>query len=505
MSNPRYQRVSQTQEKEESDGGEDTTLFDKDFGEGAYDEDEDLRLKPPKMKAMIIATKVVPKLPHNRRTLHVMFLIIAVLVVLLIALSLGYVFFPWGLHGAQNCTVPLPGAGGRISWEREFFPGYTETTPIVQDMNRDGYKDLIVTQVTHRVGDSFAVCPDRPNQCLELVGFSPCRVRLVALCGNSGDVIWEKWLDFEAFALDCTHDFNTDDIPDCIVAGRKGSFGVIDGVNGTFLWFVDPSLIFPTYNFYYPLVVDDMNDDGVPDLINMHGGDATYPDDAVDRSPGFLVVVSGRTGQALMEQVQVPDGRETYFSPVLYHHPDGSPVVLFGTGGETISGSLWAVTLDSIRQHVLVYLEAHNEEIDSYQPSLNYNDSACYDPAALDKSRPKYLPGVFDKTKDWTTMPQLAKLCPQSWADRTPIWNPLGLCLFELSHSDKEGVILPPVVMDVNEDGHTDLIVSKFGGHTFLLDGVTGESIWDLYLPDTQSYRWVVCCVKHLTVCACEA
>ena len=488
MSNPRYQRVSQTQEKEESDGGEDTTLFDKDFGEGAYDEDEDLRLKPPKIKAMKIATKVVPKLPRNRRLLHVLFLIIAVLVVLLIALSLGYVFFPWG-YRAQNCSAPLPGAAGPINWEREFFPGYTETTPVVQDMNRDGFKDVIVTQVSHRVGDEFAVCPDRPNQCLQQVGFSPCRVQLAALCGSTGDVIWEKWLDFEAFALHCFHDFNADDIPDCIVAGRRGSFGIIDGANGTFLWLVDPSIIFPTYNFYYPLVVEDMNDDGIPDLINTHGGDANYPDEVTDRSPGFLVAVSGRTGQALMERVQMPDGHETYSSPVLYHHPDGSPVVVFGSGGETISGSLWAITLDSIRQRVLMYLEAHHEEMDSYQPSLGYNGSACYDPAELNRTRPQLLPGVFDKSKDWSTAPQLTKLCPHTWADRTPIWNPLGLCMFELSHSDKEGVILPPVVMDVNEDGHKDLIVSKFGGHTFLLDGVTGESIWDLFLPDTQSYR----------------
>jgi hypothetical protein len=41
----------------------------------------------------------------------------------------------------------------------------------------------------------------------------------------------------------------------------------------------------------------------------------------------------------------VPDEREIYFSPVLYHKKDGREMVIFGTGGETHPGGLWVISL----------------------------------------------------------------------------------------------------------------------------------------------------------------
>lgn len=41
----------------------------------------------------------------------------------------------------------------------------------------------------------------------------------------------------------------------------------------------------------------------------------------------------------------MPDERETYFSPVLYHKKDGRDMVIFGTGGETHPGGLWVIPL----------------------------------------------------------------------------------------------------------------------------------------------------------------
>jgi hypothetical protein len=43
--------------------------------------------------------------------------------------------------------------------------------------------------------------------------------------------------------------------------------------------------------------------------------------------------------------VKVPDEREIYFSPVLYHKKDGREMVIFGTGGETHPGGLWVISL----------------------------------------------------------------------------------------------------------------------------------------------------------------
>lgn len=72
----------------------------------------------------------------------------------------------------------------------------------------------------------------------------------------------------------------------------------------------------------------------------MHAGSAT-------RLSGKLLVVSGRDGR-VVQQATVPDGQESYYSPVIYRRKDESRVVLFGTGGETHAGSLWVVELKDL-------------------------------------------------------------------------------------------------------------------------------------------------------------
>lgn len=63
-----------------------------------------------------------------------------------------------------------------------------------------------------------------------------------------------------------------------------------------------------------------------------------------DRLNGRLILFSGKTGHVLQWK-NVPDERETYFSPVVYSLSNGTDIVLFGTGGETHPGALWAIGL----------------------------------------------------------------------------------------------------------------------------------------------------------------
>ena len=65
------------------------------------------------------------------------------------------------------------------------------------------------------------------------------------------------------------------------------------------------------------------------------------------RLVGRMLIVSGRTGK-ILTWANVPDQRETYFSPVIYERNEGLTTVLFGTGGETHSGSLWAISLSNL-------------------------------------------------------------------------------------------------------------------------------------------------------------
>jgi len=59
------------------------------------------------------------------------------------------------------------------------------------------------------------------------------------------------------------------------------------------------------------------------------------------------VVLSGHTGQVL-QWVVTPDGHESYYSPVMTTRRDGTPMILFGTGGETNGGALWHITLGDL-------------------------------------------------------------------------------------------------------------------------------------------------------------
>ena len=55
------------------------------------------------------------------------------------------------------------------------------------------------------------------------------------------------------------------------------------------------------------------------------------------------MLFDGKTGKVL-KALTTPDGRESYYSPVLYKKR-GEDMVLFGTGGETHNGSLWVIRL----------------------------------------------------------------------------------------------------------------------------------------------------------------
>ncbi|XP_037502490.2 uncharacterized protein LOC119376887 [Rhipicephalus sanguineus] len=91
--------------------------------------------------------------------------------------------------------------------------------------------------------------------------------------------------------------------------------------------------------------IRDVDADGTADLLIAHGGDPLRePGAPSDRLAGRLLVVSGRSGK-LLSWAMVPDGRETYYSPQLMLYPDGTELVLFGTGGETHGGSLWSLPL----------------------------------------------------------------------------------------------------------------------------------------------------------------
>ena len=374
-----------------------------------------------------------------------------------------------------------------VNWHHEILHSMTALTITVHDINNDGLPDLVFDVATERLElRKYLVCPNEENLCMEDFGFTPCRVRLVALDGRNGSLIWEKWIDFTPFAANCKHDLNLDGVSDCTFSGRQGSFAVLNPVDGSFLWYIDPAVTFPPYNYYYPLFIRDFDGDGVIDIIITHGGDSVFTDNDKIRSPGLIFVVSGKTGQQLSDRIEMPDGHETYSNPIGYNISGTIEVVLFGSGGETIAGSLWAITVESLQENVDTW--AHNKPL-KYDLNFNYIGTRCLTDEHVRLMRPKFVQDTFkyvEDKNDW-----LLK-CPVWNINTQPLWNPYKLCVYEIVTAGKTGTITPPVIIDYNNDGIKDLLVSQFNDHLMMMDGATTKITWDHYAEDTQSYRLVL-------------
>ena len=380
-------------------------------------------------------------------------------------------------------------------WSVDFTPASTELSPTIFDANGDGKPDLLVTQVTDRQ-EKIEYC--NPDRCIEDYGHTPCQVQLAALSGEDGSIVWYTWTQFAPFAANCRHDLNNDNHFDCILAGRLGALIAIDTAatseDANIIWTVDSRPTFIKYNYYYPLMTRDFDGDGVLDLIVTHGGDTDYPPSAKHRTPGILVVISGRTGQQLSDRILMPDDKETYNSPVLWSVSNNTQLVLFGSGGETISGSLWAITVDSLQSHVDNWVLEHMTE--EYNICTTYTNARCVSPNEYGPQRPRNSPETYkvvNNKEGW-----LAK-CPVWKSDTQPLWNPYKVCVYELVAAGKTGTITPPVIIDYNGDGIKDLLVSQFNDHIMMMDGATNTIQWDHYAEDTQSYRLVqvmVLCLK---------
>lgn len=181
-----------------------------------------------------------------------------------------------------------------------------------------------------------------------------CGGGFMALDGVTGDPLWAQYTAHELFASSCTLDLNGDGIIDCVFGGRMASLMAIDGRTGAIIWSMSNQLsgggqvLAETSNFYTPLPIPkDVDGDGVPELMVMHGGDPLRKRNEAVRNVARLLVVSGRTGRVITWSF-VPDGAESYYSPQLLVQPDGTVLVLYGTGGETHAGGLYVVALDTL-------------------------------------------------------------------------------------------------------------------------------------------------------------
>ena len=211
----------------------------------------------------------------------------------------------------------------------------TFSSPRLADLNQDGVLDVVLGFGQ----DSFGA---RQSS-------------VAAFDGLDGSELWrtsghEDLVGSATFA-------DLDDVPgpDVVIGGRRGGLLALNGATGAVLWEFDDQGG-RWFNFYTSQVIEDVNNDGVLDILSVNGGLVVdQPEEGQgllpaveDRAVGQVLVVSGADG-SVIESTSVPDNRETYMSAVVIEGADeSSPRVIIGTGGETLPGSLWAVPLDDI-------------------------------------------------------------------------------------------------------------------------------------------------------------
>jgi len=213
-------------------------------------------------------------------------------------------------------------------WETQIDSFSTFSSPKAFDLNGDNVKDIVI-------GCGFEYAPDDG---------------VFAFNGVNGEILWFTPTEHEVYGPAVPVYITGDDIPDFVMNGRFAALYAIDGSNGEIIW--DGSDVLPRnprtllfYNVFTPCVIEDVDSDGVNDILFTYGGGGGfYQNDTLEHA--FVGIVSGMSGD-LLQFLTMPTESQTYMPPVLIDGPGGTDVLL-GTGGETHRGELFRVPLQSI-------------------------------------------------------------------------------------------------------------------------------------------------------------
>lgn len=219
-------------------------------------------------------------------------------------------------------------------WDKNIYRIGSQSSPRVADLNQDGVLDIVMGAG----GNEYQ--------------FSEYGV--IALDGKTGELLWNQEAPDQVYGSATLYDVTSDGVKDVFIGGRSPHFKALDGKTGKILWEYkfayqqDSILKFARFNFNNSVLVPDQNGDGLQELLTINGGNSKAdPNSEVNRFPGVLMIFDSKTGNILAADT-MPDGRESYMSPLYFSQPDQLPLIIFGTGGETLSGNLYVAKLSDL-------------------------------------------------------------------------------------------------------------------------------------------------------------
>ena len=227
-----------------------------------------------------------------------------------------------------------------LVWDKNYPAIGSESSPRVADLNDDGILDIIIG-----AGENEGY---KSNQAI------------LALNGKTGELLWQQAAEDQMYGSALLYDVTGDGVVDVFIGGRSPHFKALDGKTGKVLWEYqyayehDPILRYAKFNFNNAVLVQDQNNDGFSDVLTVNGGNSkAAPYSTENRFPGVMILFDAKSGGILAADT-MPDGRETYMSPLCFSAVEGeAPTIIFGTGGETISGKLYRVPLQALLERRL--------------------------------------------------------------------------------------------------------------------------------------------------------
>lgn len=212
----------------------------------------------------------------------------------------------------------------------------SQSSPRAVDLNGDGILDIVMGAGKNE--------------------FQKSEQGILAFNGKDGQILWQHEARDQVYGAATFYDINGDGIQDVFIGGRSPHLKALDGKTGGLLWEYqveadDPILEYARFNFYNIVLIEDQNQDGFPELLTANGGNAEAdPHSEINRYPGVLMLLDARTGNVIAADT-MPDGKETYMAPLGFQQPDSQDYhLIFGTGGETIGGGLYTITLSEFRR-----------------------------------------------------------------------------------------------------------------------------------------------------------
>lgn len=363
-----------------------------------------------------------------------------------------------------------------LVWSQEFPMLGSQSSPRAADLNGDGILDLVMG-----AGKNEYQFSDHG---------------ILAFDGKTGALLWKQSAPDQVYGSATFYDVTGDNIMDIFIGGRSPHFKALDGKSGAILWAFnldqykgDSILKYARYNFNNTVLVPDQNNDGLDDLLTVNGGNSlAAPDSEVNRFPAVLMIFDSKTGSVIAADT-MPDGKESYMSPLCFAQPSSKEyTIVFGTGGETIDGSLYLARLSDLTEKKLSNAEIIASEKGHgfiAPPSLaDINNDGYYDIVAISHGSTVFAIDGKSRQHLWERKLENTE-CSNSFAvgyftsDNVPdfftfvskgIWpNSTGSLQIMLDGKDGSIAFLDsigctgfssPVVYDINNDGRDEAIIS---------------------------------------------